>query len=59
VALKDAPILAAVKVAHVDLFITLDKKHLLDRPELEVYAGGAILRPADAYQWIKHFGNDS
>jgi hypothetical protein len=35
VALKDAPILPAAKVAQVDYLVTLDKKHLLDRPELE------------------------
>ena len=38
VAVKDAAILAAVKVAQVYMFVTLDKKHLLDRPELEIYA---------------------
>lgn len=52
IALKDAPILAAVKVAQVDLFVTLDKKHLLDRPELETYVSSPILRPVDAYQRI-------
>ena len=52
VALKDAPILAAVKVANVDMFVTLDKKHLLDRPDLEKYANTPILRPVDAYQRI-------
>jgi predicted nucleic acid-binding protein len=52
VALKDAAILAAVKFAQVDLCVTLDKKHLLDRPELEAYANSPILRPVDAYQRI-------
>ena len=52
VALKDAAILAAVKVAQVELFVTLDKKHLLDHPELEAYASTLILKPADAYQRI-------
>ncbi len=52
VALKDAAILAAVKVAQVDIFITLDKKHLLDRPELEDFANSPILRPVDAYQRV-------
>ena len=52
VVLKDAPILAAVKIARVDYFVTLDKKHLLDRPELETYASTMILRPVDAYQRI-------
>jgi predicted nucleic acid-binding protein len=52
VAFKDAPILAAAKVAQADFLITLDKKHLLDRSELESYANLPILRPADAYQRI-------
>lgn len=52
VAPKDAPILAAARVARVDILITLDKKHLLDKPELETYANCPILRPVDAYQRI-------
>jgi predicted nucleic acid-binding protein len=52
VALKDAPILAAAKVANVSLLVTLDKKHLLDRPELGSYANVQIVRPADAYHMI-------
>jgi predicted nucleic acid-binding protein len=59
VALKDAAILAAVKVAQVDMFVTLDKKHLLDRPELESYASTLILRPVDAYQRIAGLSKNS
>jgi predicted nucleic acid-binding protein len=50
VALKDAPILAAALVARVDIFVTLDKKHLLDKPELATYANCPILRPVEAYK---------
>jgi predicted nucleic acid-binding protein len=39
VALKDAPIVAAAKRAEVDLLVSLDKKHLLGKPELAEYAG--------------------
>ena len=59
VALKDAAILAAVKVAQVDMFVSLDKKHLLDRPELETYASTPILRPVDAYQRIAGLSKNS
>ena len=59
VALKDAPILAAAKTAQVDFLVTLDKKHLLDRPELESYDSVLILRPADAYQRITGSGHQS
>lgn len=59
VALKDAAILAAVRFAQVDLFVTLDKKHLLDRPELEAFTSTAILRPVDAYQRITGLKKDS
>jgi predicted nucleic acid-binding protein len=52
VALKDAPILAAARLAKVDILVTLDKRHLLDRPELEVFIGARILRPKQSYEWI-------
>jgi len=52
VALKDAPILAAAKSAKVDILATLDKRHLLDRPELESFIAARILRPKEAYEWI-------
>jgi predicted nucleic acid-binding protein len=52
VALKDAPILAAAKTANIGALVTLDKRHLLDRPELERYISARILRPKEAYEWI-------
>ena len=52
VVLKDAPILAAAKSAKVDILATLDKRHLLDRPELESFIAARILRPKEAYEWI-------
>lgn len=53
VALKDAPILAAAKRAKVDLLVTLDKRHLLDKPELVEYAGLPIVTPKEAFGVIK------
>jgi predicted nucleic acid-binding protein len=53
IVLKDAPIIAAAKFAKVDILISLDKKHILNRPELEEYINAPILTPAGAYQKFK------
>ncbi len=50
---KDAAILAAAKVAKVDMLVTLDRKHLLNHPELEKYLNAPILTPAEAVSRIK------
>jgi predicted nucleic acid-binding protein len=52
VALKDAPILAAAKKAGVDLLVTLDKRHLLEKPELVRYAGVEIVTPKQAVDYL-------
>lgn len=51
--LKDAPILAAARKARVDLLVTLDKKHLLNKPELMAYAGLEIVTPGEAIACLK------
>jgi predicted nucleic acid-binding protein len=51
--LKDAPILAAAKQAQVDLLVTLDKKHLLGKPELVAYLGKKIVTPKEAVNYLK------
>ena len=53
IVLKDAPVLAAARVARVDMLVTLDKKHFLDRPELETYINAPILTPKEAFRKIK------
>jgi uncharacterized protein len=53
IVLKDAPVLAAAKVAQVNMLVTLDKKHFLGRPELETYINAPILTPKEAFQRIK------
>ena len=53
IVLKDAPVLAAAKVARVDMLVTLDKKHFLGRPDLETYINAPILTPKEAFQQIK------
>ena len=50
--LKDAPIVAAAKTAQADLLVTLDKKHLLGKPELVAYAGMRILTPQEAIEFL-------
>jgi predicted nucleic acid-binding protein len=50
---KDAPILAAAKVAKVDMLVSLDKKHILGHPELESYINAPILTPAEAFARLK------
>lgn len=49
VELKDAPILAAAKKSQVDYLVTLDKKHLLDKPLLSQYSGMPILTSKNAF----------
>jgi uncharacterized protein len=48
VALKDAPILAAARKAGTNLLVTLDKKHLLGKPQLVAFAGMPIVAPGEA-----------
>jgi uncharacterized protein len=50
---KDAPILAAAKVARVDMLVSLDKKHILGHPELDAYIKAPILTPAEAFARLK------
>ena len=53
IVLKDAPIIAAAKIAKVDMLVSLDKKHILNHPELEVYIKASIVTPAEAFQKLK------
>ena len=46
-AFKDAPIAAAAKMAKVELLVTLDRKHLLGRPDLARYVGADIVTPKE------------
>jgi predicted nucleic acid-binding protein len=42
--------LAAARKAKVDYLVTLDKKHLLDKPELAQYARTLIAAPQEVVQ---------
>ncbi len=53
VVLKDAPIIAAAKFAKVDMLVSLDKKHILNHPELETYIKASIFTPAEVFQKLK------
>jgi predicted nucleic acid-binding protein len=48
--LKDAPIIAAAKKGRTDYLVTLDKKHLLEKPELVKFAGIPIVTPKEAFE---------
>ena len=54
VVLKDAPIVAAAKSSRADLLVTLDRKHLLDKPLIIQYLGFEILTPKKAYERWSH-----
>jgi predicted nucleic acid-binding protein len=54
--LKDAPILAAARIAQIEMLVTLDKKHLLGKPELETYLGKRIVAPKEAVTYLKSAG---
>ena len=53
VVLKDAPIVAAAKIARVDGLITLDRKHILNHPEIAEYAKTRLLTPKEAWELIQ------
>jgi predicted nucleic acid-binding protein len=52
-ALKDAPIAAAAREANVELLVTLDKKHLLGRPDLAQHVGSDIVTPKEAVRRLR------
>ena len=53
IVLKDAPIIAAAKTAKVNMLVSLDKKHILGRADLEAYINASIVTPLVAYQTIR------
>lgn len=53
IVLKDAPIIAAAKTAKVNMLVSLDKKHILGRADLESYINASIVTPLVAYQKIR------
>jgi predicted nucleic acid-binding protein len=53
VVLKDAPIIAAAKKARADFLVTLDKKHLLGKPELVAFANIPIVTPQEAVEKLR------
>lgn len=53
VELKDAPIVAAARKARVDLLVTLDKKHLLGKPEIADFVRAPVVTPKDAVVYLR------
>ena len=56
---KDAPIVAAAKKAAVDLLVSLDRKHILGKPNIAAYARMPVLSPKEAIEWIQTRGKQS
>ncbi|MCX6026471.1 MAG: PIN domain-containing protein [Chloroflexi bacterium] len=54
--LKDAPIAAAARHAGVDLLVTLDRKHLLNKPDLAKHVGADIVTPKEAVDRLSSEG---
>ena len=54
IVLKDAPIIAAAKTAKVNMLVSLDKKHILGRTDLEAYINASIVTPLVAFQIIRN-----
>ncbi len=58
--LKDAPIVAAARRANVDCLVSLDRRHLVDRPEVAQGSGLKILLPEEALREMnrRHSNDD-
>ena len=51
--LKDAPVVAAAVKARVDYLVSLDRRHLVDRPEVEDGSGLRIVLPGDLLHLLR------
>ena len=52
-AAKDAPIVAAAKMADVDYLVSLDRRHLVGVPEVSAGSGLNVVLPADLLDVIR------
>ena len=50
---KDAPVVAAARKANVDYLLSLDRRHLVEAPEVHEGSGLAILLPGDFLQRLR------
>lgn len=55
---KDAPIIAAASKAKPDYLVTLDRKHLIDPPEVAAKSGLQIVLPEEIVQTVRNEGED-
>ena len=58
-ALKDAPVVAAARLANVDCLVSLDRKHLIGRPEVARRSGLRIVLPEAALKFIRETNQGS
>ena len=49
----DVPILLAAMRAHVDMLVTLNRKHFIDDPQVAIKTGLRIGTPGDALGWVR------
>lgn len=56
--LKDAPIVAAAIRARVDVLVSLDRRHLVGRPEVAQGSGLRIVLPEELLQEIRDEAED-
>lgn len=54
-AVKDAPIVAAAKAAGVAYLVSLDRRHLVDPPEVATGSGVSIVLPGELLQVIRNW----
>lgn len=50
---SDIPILLAAMQSNADFFVTLNRKHFIDDPQVAVRSGLKIGSPADALTWVR------
>jgi len=51
--MKDAPVIAGALTAQCMYLLTYDRKHLLDKPEIETESGLVILTPGDLLKTLR------
>ena len=57
--LKDAPVVAAARLADVDCLVSLDRKHLTGRPDVARRSGLRIVLPEAALKFIRETNQGS
>lgn len=51
----DLPILIAAFHAHIDFFVTLNRKHFIDDPKVAIKSGLRIGTPGDSLEYVRQY----